>query len=68
MHEDGRVVLTDFELSREVKAANEKIKTEDTNDDISIPSRSGTRGFMAPEVQELLISKAIIFSYWYFNR
>jgi len=44
LHEDGRVVLADFELSREIKSSEDM-------DEISTTSRSGTRGFMSPEVE-----------------
>jgi len=43
MHEDGRVVLTDFELSRDVSGIN--------GDFVSTQVRVGTKGFMAPEVE-----------------
>lgn len=43
LHDDGRVVLADFELSREVKGTD--------IDEPSTTSRSGTRGFMSPEVR-----------------
>lgn len=43
MHADGRVVLADFELSREVRTGE--------LDEVSTTSRSGTRGFMSPEVE-----------------
>lgn len=45
MHEDGRVVLADFELSREIKLASGILE------DISSTSRAGTKGFMSPEVE-----------------
>lgn len=44
MHEDGRVVLSDFEFSRE-------IKTAPGEEDVSSVRVSGTRSFMAPEVE-----------------
>lgn len=40
LHEDGRIVLTDFELSKEA-----------LNEDVSLTIRSGSRGFMAPEIE-----------------
>lgn len=45
LREDGRIVLTDFELSRVV----EHVSGEE-EDDFGTVSRSGTKGFMAPEV------------------
>jgi len=47
MHEDGRVVLTDFELSHEVRSAGGIREGAEP----STTSRSGTRGFMSPEVE-----------------
>ena len=44
MHEDGRLVLSDFELSKEVDSRAD-------NDEPPSVSRAGTRGFMAPEVE-----------------
>jgi len=43
LHEDGRVVLADFELSREVK--------KNPDEEVSTISMAGTRGFMSPEVE-----------------
>ena len=48
MYEDGRLVLTDFELSLEVKTYNNV--TEEESDITYSISRSGTKRFMAPEV------------------
>lgn len=45
LHEDGRVVLADFELSREVQSK------ENGEEEVSTTSRSGTLGFMSPEVE-----------------
>ena len=53
MHEDGRVVLADFELSRE-------IKTKDIGDEMSTTTRSGTRGFMAPEVRIVVVVVVLV--------
>ena len=46
MHEDGRAVLSDFELSRESRSLPGE-------EDLSASSsmRAGTRGYMAPEVE-----------------
>jgi serine/threonine protein kinase len=44
MHLDGRVVLADFELSREAK-------NSEKDEEASTTLCSGTRGFMAPEVE-----------------
>ena len=44
LHEDGRVVLADFELSKELKA-------KDNEEEVSTTSRAGTIGFMSPEVE-----------------
>ena len=46
MHEDGRAVLSDFELSRQSRSLPGE-------DDISASSsvRAGTKGYMAPEVE-----------------
>ena len=43
LSEDGTVTLADFELSRELKSLSPE-------DEQSTTTRSGTRGFMAPEV------------------
>jgi len=45
VHEDGRIVLTDFELSKEA-----------VNEDVSTTIRSGSRGFMAPEVSDMFLN------------
>ena len=45
LHEDGRVVLADFELSREVQSK------ENGEEEVSTTTRSGTLGFMSPEVE-----------------
>eukprot|EP01038_Epipyxis_sp_PR26KG_P005560 gene5560-7682_t len=47
LHEDGRLVLSDFELSIEINQSG-IIDDIDTNNTVS---RSGTRGFMSPEVE-----------------
>ncbi len=44
LHEDGRIVLSDFELSREIGAVYEE-------EESSTVTSSGTKGFMSPEVE-----------------
>lgn len=66
MHEDGRLVLCDFEISREVKhfagdrtagggngipAVTDVGPIDDYDDVTTTVAKSGTRGFMAPEVR-----------------
>lgn len=48
MHEDGRAVLSDFELSRESRSLPGE---EDISASSSVSVRAGTRGYMAPEVE-----------------
>lgn len=49
LREDGQIVLTDFELSRVVATSN---SNGDMQDDEAVTiTRSGTTGFMAPEVE-----------------
>lgn len=43
LSEDGRIVLTDFELSKE-------IANNDGEEATTSMAKAGTRGFMAPEV------------------
>jgi serine/threonine protein kinase len=52
MRDDGRIVLTDFELARVVA---QSLKTSDglaeLDDEVCTVTRSGTSGYMAPEVE-----------------
>ena len=53
MHEDGRVVLADFELSHEVGLGGGAggLGLDGSGVEPSTTSRSGTKGFMSPEVE-----------------
>jgi serine/threonine protein kinase len=72
MHEDGTVVLTDFELAKEMRRnsinipysnlLNDGVLEECDDNTISV-SVSGTRGFMAPEVYFQHFKSSLNFNY-----
>lgn len=54
MHEDGRLVLSDFELAFRSKDKFGTSHSDDPEDDkgvISVRTTKATRGFIAPEVR-----------------